>query len=41
MPNVGVITEQGYFGEGFGFTEASEEDAEKLNKDLEDDKEDK
>lgn len=25
-PKFGVINEQGYLGEGFGFTEASEED---------------
>lgn len=26
----GVINEQGFLGEGFGFTEASEEDAKKI-----------
>lgn len=28
----GVIQEQGFLGEGFGFTEASEEDKEKFEK---------
>lgn len=35
----GVLTEQGYFGTGFGFNEAAEEDKEKVKKDL--DEEDK
>lgn len=36
-PKTGVITEQGYFGEGFGFQEASEGDKEKLNKEEKED----
>lgn len=36
---VGVLTEQGYFGEGFGFKEATEEEQQKVLKDtLKDDK---
>ena len=37
-PKTGVLTEQGYFGEGFGFQEASETEKEKLNKEDKDDK---
>lgn len=38
-PKTGVLTEQGYFGEGFGFQEATESEKEKLNNDnKEDDK---
>ena len=29
-PKVGVLTEQGYFGEGYGFQEASAEDRERI-----------
>ena len=31
-PKTGVLTEQGYFGEGYGFQEVTEADKEKLNK---------
>lgn len=35
MPNgqFGAINEQGYLGEGFGFTEATEEDQQKFKED--------
>lgn len=29
----GIITEQGFLGEGYGFTEASDEDREKFEED--------
>jgi len=38
---VGVLNEQGYFGEGFGFTEAAEEDKDKVKSDLEKNAKDK
>lgn len=34
----GVINEQGYLGEGFGFSEASEDDREKFDKKEDEDK---
>lgn len=34
---VGVLNEQGYFGTGFGFTEATEEEKQKLREQESDD----